>query len=95
MPDHIHFILCVTNNQSQTERHAGRSLPDMVQWFKAMTTNEYNECVKNGILPPFNKKIWQKSYYDHIIRNEDDYKLSIEYILNNPLKRELKEQGIL
>ena len=29
MPDHIHFILFI-----DAERHTGRSLPDMVQWFK-------------------------------------------------------------
>ena len=31
-----------------------------------MTTNEYMRCVKEGKLLPFDKKLWQKSYYDHI-----------------------------
>jgi len=34
-------------------------------------------------------KIWQKSFYDHIIRSEDDFQIIREYIYNNPLKWEL------
>ena len=81
MPDHIHFILIIN-----TERHIGRSLPDMMQWFKTMTTNEYIKLVKKNILKPFNQKLWQKSYYDHIIRDENDYITKWNYIQNNPLK---------
>ena len=51
-----------------------------------MTTNEYIKGVKNNILPPFDKKLWQKSYYDHIIRNQEDYNEVWEYIENNPQK---------
>ncbi len=56
----------------------------MMQWFKTMTTNEYIRCVKEKRLKPFNKKLWQKSYYEHIIRNEDDYIETTQYILENP-----------
>ncbi len=80
MPDHLHFIIRIT------ERHAGRSLQDIMRFFKTMTTNDYITAVKNNLLPPFFKKLWQKSYYDHIIRNEQDYIETINYIKNNPLK---------
>ena len=50
-----------------------------------MTTIEY---IKNDLLPPFDKKLWQKSYYDHIIRDENDYIKICEYIENNLLKWE-------
>lgn len=66
---------------------AGRSLQDVMRFFKTMTTNEYIRSVKDNNLPPFNKKLWQKSYYDHIIRNQDDYNEIWEYIENNPKKR--------
>ena len=36
-----------------------------------------------------NKKIWQRSYHDHIIRGENDYQKIWEYIDTNPLKWEL------
>lgn len=80
MPNHIHLILVIT------ERHAGRSLPDIMQYFKTMTTNEFIQNVKNGLLMPFDKKLWQKSYYDHIIRDEQDYQKIWKYIDENPLK---------
>lgn len=80
MPDHLHFIIKIK------ERHAGRSLQDVVRYFKTMTTNEYIRYVKNDKLPQFNKKLWQKSYYDHVIRNQTDYNEIWEYIENNPLK---------
>ncbi len=80
MPDHLHFIVTIT------ERHTDSSLSDAMQFFKTMTTNEYIRGVKQGLLPPFKGKIWQKSYYDHIIRNQQDYNEAWEYIENNPVK---------
>ena len=80
MPDHIHLIVTIK------ERHTGRSLPDVIQFFKTMTTNAYIRCVKNGLLPAFDRKIWQKSYYDHVIRNQQDYYETWKYIENNPSK---------
>ncbi len=86
MPDHIHFIVNIT------ERHAGRSLRDIMQFFKTMTTNDYIKNVKVSKLKPFDKKLWQKSYYDHIIRNQEDYNEKWDYIENNPKKYALKNQ---
>ena len=80
MPNHLHLIVSIT------ERHAGRSLQDAMRFFKTMSTNEYIKNVNNGLLPPFDKKLWQKSYYDHVIRNEQDFKEIWEYIENNPMK---------
>ena len=80
MPDHLHFIIRIA------EQHTGCSLQDAMRFFKTMTTNEYIKNVKNQSLPPFNKKLWQKSYYDHIIRTQEDYNEVWEYIENNPTK---------
>ena len=80
MPDHLHFIITIQ------ERHIGRSLPDVMRFFKTMTTNAYIQAVKNGTVPPFDKKLWQKSYYDHVIRNQQDYDETWQYIENNPAK---------
>ena len=41
--------------------------------------------VKNGILPPFDKRIWQRNYWEHIIRDEKSYNEIAEYIVNNPI----------
>ena len=56
-----------------------------------MTTNDYIKNVKNGKLKTFDKKIWQKSYYDHIIRNQDDYNEKWDYIENNPKTYQIKQ----
>ena len=80
MPDHLHLIVTIQ------ERHTGGSLPDVMQFFKTMTTNDYIRGVKAGALVPFDKKLWQKSYYDHVIRNQQDYDETWQYIENNPSK---------
>ena len=83
MPNHIHIIVVIT------ERHTGRSLHDVMQWFETMATNEYIRYVKKGVLKPFNMKLFQKSFHDHIIRDENDYRKIWEYIDTNPLKWEM------
>lgn len=47
-------------------------LPEIMGWYKTMTTNEYVRLVRQGALPPFYGKLWQRAYYDHILRNDDD-----------------------
>ena len=85
MSDHLHLIVSIMHLiVSIKERHAGRSLPDVMRFFKTMTTNEYIRGVKNGELQPFEGKLWQKSYYDHVIRNQQDYNEIWEYVENNP-----------
>ncbi len=80
MSDHLHLIVTIK------ERHTGRSLPDVMRFFKTMTTNDYIRGVKRGDLQRFDGKLWQKSYYDHVIRNQQDYDEIWEYIENNPAK---------
>jgi len=60
-------------------------LGDIIQWFKTMTTNTYIKMVKNATLPPFNKRIWQRNYYEHVVRDDVDYVRISEYVENNPL----------
>ena len=66
--------------------HIGSPLHRMIQWFKTMTTNEYIRGVKNKNWQRFDKKLWQRNYYEHIIRDEKSYFQIAEYITNNPMK---------
>ena len=59
-----------------------------ISWFKRMSTNEYIRGVKQRGWSPFPGKLWQRNYYDHIIRNESELERIREYIVNNPLKWE-------
>jgi len=58
---------------------------NVVGVFKSKTTNSYIKMVKNGTLPPFNKRIWQRNYYEHVVRDDVDYVRIAEYVANNPL----------
>jgi putative transposase len=62
------------------------TIGDVIGAFKSLTTNEYIAGVKQKNWSPFNKKLWQRNYYEHIIRSEQSYLEIAEYIQNNPLK---------
>ena len=59
-------------------------LPEIVQWFKTMTTNEYLRGVKSLGWPPLNAKLWQHNYYERVIRNEEELCRIRQYIADNP-----------
>ncbi len=42
--------------------------------------------VKQSIVAPFNKRIWQRNYWEHIIRNDAEYNYIAQYIVDNPKK---------
>ena len=79
--------------EKQQGGHAGPPLQEIIQWFKTMTTNGYINEVKYGRFPPFEKRIWQRSFYDHVIRDDDDLNRVREYIQNNPLRWALDEEN--
>jgi putative transposase len=74
------------DGHSDWGEHVGSPLQRVVQWLKTMTTNEYIRGVKNLGWRPFNGKLWQRNYYEHIIRNEKSFHAISEYITNNPAK---------
>jgi REP element-mobilizing transposase RayT len=59
---------------------------DVVGWFKTMTTNAYIRGVKQSGWAPFDKRLWQRNYYEHIIRSEDSLRRIREYIATNPVR---------
>ena len=62
---------------------------DVVQAFKSQSTVEYIRLVKEGKAKPFDKHIWQRSFYDHVIRNDHDFEEIYKYIEENPQKWKL------
>ena len=59
---------------------------DMIDAFKSITTVEYVHGVKTMNWQRFNGKLWQRNYYEHIIRDYDDFIRISEYIRENPEK---------
>jgi REP element-mobilizing transposase RayT len=102
MPNHFHAIVenvgvdlyvrpeaFVPEGLGQTQGSAPTGetfLYSIVQWFKTMTTNEYIRNVKELGWEPFDKKIWQRNYHEHIIRDQKSYLKISEYIRTNPLR---------
>ena len=95
MPNHFHAIVinvgadpCV--GPEKTEKLSGKGKPMglplhvVIQWFKTMTTNDYINRVKSLAWEPFMDKIWQRNYYEHIIRNDESYRRIANYIVHNP-----------
>ncbi len=60
------------------------TLGRIVRWFKTMTTNAYIRGVDEHGWERFNGRLWQRNYYEHIIRDPDDLSRVREYIENNP-----------
>jgi len=77
-------ISVLDNHTATMDNHMGLSLQEIVGWFKTMTTNEYIRGVKKYAWPEFAGKIWQRSYFERIIRNEIECNGIREYIINNP-----------
>ena len=63
-----------------------KTIGDMVGAFKSITTVEYIRGVKNVNWKPFHDTLWQRNYYEHIIRNEKSYHSIANYIIHNPAK---------
>ena len=59
------------------------SLPDVVHRFKSFTTAQYRHGVKNEGWTPFPGRLWQRNYYEHIIRSEEELSRIRRYIAEN------------
>lgn len=65
------------------------TLGTVVQWFKTMTTNAYIRGVKQLGWTPFPGKLWQRNYYEHVVRSERALTAIRQYIVDNPARWEL------
>ena len=81
MPDHIHIIIRI-NNGTMWASSPTKKVENIVRSLKTLTTKEIGQS------------IFQRSYYDHIIRNQTDYNEIWEYIENNPMNWLLKHKKI-
>ena len=86
MPDHIHMIIrlddgTVSSSFPANDCKPNRNVSSIVRSIKTLTTKELGVA------------IFQRSYYDHVIRNQQDYNEVWEYIENNPRKWIMEKQG--
>jgi putative transposase len=102
MPNHLHGIVCIVDPNTINGDRANRSFPDVgangrsplsrknmgsktlssfVAGYKSAVTKRINECRQTpGV------SVWQRNYYEHIIRNEAQWNRICEYIALNPTR---------
>ena len=71
MPDHIHLLLSIRSDER------GRPMV-------APTISRIVKQMKGYVTKQIGKSIWQKLFYDHVIRNKEDYEKHVKYIYENP-----------
>ena len=78
MPDHIHLLIVVHSGQTfssaPTAARQHARVSQIVSTFKRFCNKEYGA------------NIWQRSFYDHVIRNREDYEEIVKYIYENPMR---------
>ncbi|MBE9226591.1 transposase [Phormidium sp. LEGE 05292] len=110
MPNHLHSIIVLINNNSvgagladmserkqitsrqnppfpvpQKQQNC-KNLPEILRGFKTFSARRINQMRRNCGVP-----VWQRNYYEHIIRNDESLQHIRQYIINNPLTWELDQ----
>ena len=78
MPNHIHMLIRIENNNIKTKTGL---ISRVVGCLKMRISKKLHDLNVEDI-------IWQRSFHDHIIRNEEEYERIWDYIQNNPCKWE-------
>ena len=101
MPNHIHgitlivgaplvgappFGASINNTESRAGTRPAPTLGNIIGEFKSITTRQSIDGINQKNWPPFNGKLWQRNYYEHVIRDENDIDRIRQYIIENPAK---------
>ena len=98
MPNHLHSIIIFNNDYYDVYRRGGsrtapttikrKPLGRLIGAFKTVSTKHINRIhrTKGSI-------IWQRNYYEHVIRNENDLNQIRKYIIENPIRWEMDEEN--
>jgi len=98
MPNHVHGIIWIDDvararrRRAPTEERFGKpvvgSIPTIVRAFKSAVTYRAGRELNSA-------NIWQRNYYEHIIRDQTDYNRIAETITSIPLKWDIDEENPL
>ena len=94
MPNHVHGIIFLVESthelppQLPLQRRQNMLLSKAIGYFKMNSARQINQILKRS-----EKPFWQRSYYERVVRNENELKRIREYIQNNPLKWELDREN--
>lgn len=78
--------MCKTKEKSKSGSTQGSTptVGEYIKRLKTLTTHIYIQNVKNNNWSPFDKHLWQRGYYEHIIRGEEELNKIRQYIVDNP-----------
>ncbi|MFA5028746.1 MAG: transposase [Candidatus Methylomirabilota bacterium] len=96
MPNHVHGIIVLSANSRGTlatvpagagprDEAAHYALGDVVGGWKSLVTHRYIHGVRHCGWHCFAGRLWQRNYYEHIIRNEEELFRIRRYIADNPV----------
>jgi REP element-mobilizing transposase RayT len=89
MPNHIHGIVILTDQTVPIRpNEARRALPEIIRAFKSFSAREINNLRRES-----KTAVWQRGYYEHIIRDEESLSRIREYIEINPLRWHLDREN--
>ena len=87
MPNHLHGVLLIEpSGGAMTESRRRLSLGEVIQRFKTFTTTRYIKGVRTLGWEAFPGRLWQRNYFEHIIRDEEALNQIRTYIERNPLE---------
>ncbi len=99
MPNHVHGIIVIRDSNIDLRQNirAGLrpaptkngSLPEIIRVFKSFSTRTINELRKSPGIP-----VWQRNYYEHIIRDDEELGSIREYIENIPKNWMMDKENI-
>ena len=101
MPNHVHMIIVIWHNnesgngtacRATTRERFGKpvqqSIPTIIRSFKSAVSKQINTYRKSS-----GQSIWQRNYYEHIIRDERELNRIRRYVINNPPKWEYDREN--
>ncbi|MBI4320491.1 MAG: transposase [Chloroflexi bacterium] len=88
MPNHVHGIIVITDQGAETARLREPTLGQIIAYYKYQTTKLINLALSTP-----GRTVWQRNYYDRVIRNQRELQTAREYVTNNPAQWELDEEN--
>jgi REP element-mobilizing transposase RayT len=83
MPDHVHFFCA---NIPPTADSDNYDLSEFIQQWKQWSSKRILRKHHNDLV---NSHIWQKEFFDHLLRSEESYSQKWEYVRQNPVRKNL------
>lgn len=93
MPNHLHGVIFLQEPGKSAPMN-GVTLGRIIGALKSLSLQKLIAAVHNGEVEEFPGKVWQRNYYEHVIRNDRDLNAIREYIQDNPLRWELDQENI-